>query len=317
MPYDAAVAAVGWPEAERIWRFSLDNNRFIAQTVEELDLDCGYLRRGSMSVAGSEEEWQELRDGARALRESEIECCLVAAQDLPRPFHREFFGGLYYPGNAEMNPARFVRGMAANLADSVSIFERTSVRGLRHDSEWVLDTGGGSVRAGALILATNAYTRDLLSGVSIASKRGQVLATGTLEQILVPFPMYANHGFWYWRQTADGRLVLGGARDLDLEGEIGTDERLHDAIQSALNAFCARICGASVAIEMRWAGIMGFTPDHFPLVGAIPGADGLYIAAGFSGHGVSLALRSGMQAARLAAGSATDIPCAFDPERFA
>jgi len=38
-----------------------------------------------------------------------------------------------------------------------------------------------------------------------------------------------------------------------------------------------------------WAGPYDFTPDWHPIVGAIPGIDGLYASVGTSGHGFKLA----------------------------
>ena len=54
----------------------------------------------------------------------------------------------------------------------------------------------------------------------------------------------------------------------------------------AFKTLAARWPGGAVAVTDRWAGIMGFTPDHLPLVG--PVAPGLCVTGGFSGHGVAM-----------------------------
>lgn len=316
MAFDAAVHAVGREEVEAVWHFSVENNRFIARAIEEHDIRCGYLRRGSMALAASEDEWEELRATARSLAESAIECCIVERTDLPVPFDRSHSGGIFSPGNAEMNSAAFARGLARTLAPAVNIFEHSPVRALSRRGGWVVSAAGGTVRATALILATNAYSQRLLPELAIEPKRGQVVATDPLGEVVVPFPMHANHGYLYWRQTVEGRLVVGGGRDMDLPGEVGTEELLHAEIQQELERLAGRIAGKPLPVAFRWAGIMGFTPDHFPMVGSLPGREGLYIAAGFSGHGVSLALRSGMEVARMAFGEEVDLPTAFNPARF-
>jgi glycine/D-amino acid oxidase-like deaminating enzyme len=196
------------------------------------------------------------------------------------------------------------------------IYEQSPVRALRRERRWALTGDTGTVSATRVIVATNAYTAELFPGVPIAPKRGQVLATQPVDRVIVPFPMYANRGYLYWRQTDGGRLVVGGARDMDLQGEVGIEERLHTEIQEVLERLAGRITGQALPSMFRWAGIMGFTPDLLPIVGAVPGSEGLYIAAGFSGHGVSLALQSGMEVARMALGQAACAPEAFDPARF-
>ena len=128
--------------------------------------------------------------------------------------------------------------------------------------------------------------------------------------------MYANYGYQYWRQTSGGRLVAGGWRDLDIPTEVGTEECLHDAIHGTLDAFCASIAGENVAIQYRWAGIMGFTPDALPLVGALSAQPGIYLAAGYSGHGVSMAFMCGARVALQAIGQAAYLPPSLSPDRF-
>jgi len=316
MEYAMAVERLGADVARDLWDFTVENNRTIARLIEEYQIDCGYLRRGSMSLAASEEEAQVFRRTHHALSTAGIATCLAAAEQLPRPFDRSYLAGLYYAGNAEMNSGAFVRGVAGALSPHVAFHERTRVGRLEHNGEWELSTPSGVVSARSVILATNAWTSTLLPDFPIYPTRGQVLATAPLLSVVVPFPMYANHGYQYWRQTADGRLVVGGWRDLDIAGEIGHEEIPHEGIQAALDAFVAATAGNEAEIEYRWSGCMGFTPDHFPLVGAVPGVPDLYVAAGYSGHGVSMAFKCGESVARRIEEQGGEIPQAFCPVRF-
>jgi glycine/D-amino acid oxidase-like deaminating enzyme len=317
MEYLRAVEASGAETVLEIWRFTERNNRAIGRIVQELRLECGYLRRGSMSLAVSEQEWERLRSGHTALRKVGIETCLVDRQDLPRPFDDAYLGGLYYPGNAEIQPAAFVRGVAGAVASRVQILERTCVEAVACSGSWILRTRSGVVQAESVILATNAYSPRLLPDLSIVPIRGQVLATVPLKPVVVPFPMYADFGYQYWRQTPDGRLVVGGWRNLHLAEETGSEETLHQGIQAELSRFAAWIAGHEMQVELRWAGIMGFTPDLLPLVGAVPGTQGLWMAAGYSGHGVAMAFSCGGCVAGSSTGQEGRIPECFNPERFA
>ena len=316
MEYADAVDRLGADTARDLWDFTVENNRTIARLIEEYEFDCGYLRRGSMSLAASEDEVTVLQRTHQALSTAGIATCLVAAEQLPRPFDRSYFAGLYYPGNGEMNSGAFVRGVADALSTRVAFHERTPLVSLKHNGEWELSTRTGVVRARSVILAANAWTSTLLPDVPIYPIRGQVVATASLPSVVVPFPMYANHGYQYWRQTVGGRLVAGGWRDLDIAREVGHEETLHEGIQAALAAFVNRTAGAEAAVDYRWSGCMGFTPDHFPLVGAVPGMPDLYVAAGYSGHGVSMAFRCGESVARSIGAPGERILRAFCPERF-
>jgi glycine/D-amino acid oxidase-like deaminating enzyme len=91
---------------------------------------------------------------------------------------------------------------------------------------------------------------------------------------------------------------------------------LNQRIQSALDEFCTAVAGPESVIEHRWAGIMGFTPDMLPLVGPVPGALDLYMAAGYSGHGVAMAFLCGRRVALLATGEQAQMPASFNPARW-
>lgn len=312
--YEVAVKSMGPDAARDVWSFTLDNNRLMSDLVERYDIDCGYLRRGSMSLSASPEEWADLRQAHADLTAAGIQTCLVEAERLPRPFDRMYTGGIYYPGNAEMNPGRFVRGVARQIADRIEIFEGTKVLTMQAGQGWVLETAQATVRAQSVLLATNAWTPRFIPA-PIVPQRGQVVATERLDRVLVPFPMYGDRGFQYWRQTPDGHVVVGGWRNLDLEGEARHEEAITARIQAALDAMVDAIAPGA-KIERRWAGIMGFTPDSLPMVGRVPGEDGLWVAAGFSGHGVSMAFTAGGRSALGALGQPANVPGAFDPGRW-
>jgi len=74
---------------------------------------------------------------------------------------------------------------------------------------------------------------------------------------------------------------------------------------------------AGLRVIRAWAGTVELTPDHRPLVGAIPGVPGAFIASGFCGNGFALGPVAGAIMAELVAGEepAQDLS-AFDPGRF-
>ena len=59
---------------------------------------------------------------------------------------------------------------------------------------------------------------------------------------------------------------------------------------------------ATVGLARSWAGLEAFTPDGLPVIGPVPGVEGLLVAAGFSGHGFALSPAVGDVLARLALG---------------
>jgi gamma-glutamylputrescine oxidase len=289
--------------AQTIWRFTSENQRMIEMAINEFGLEAEYRRLGSIGLAADAMEWNWIRTSTETARKSGLAVELIPREELESEWLRQnYFGGAWYPGNGEIHPAKFVRGLAAALVrNGVQVYEGTSVGEIAAAATGVrIDCGEGSILAGTVIVATNAYTGQLFPA---------------LDRVVAHYPVYANHGFQYWRQLPDGRLVLGGWRDMDFSSEVGTDETLHAKIQRQLDVVATGLCGGPIEVEYRWSGIMGFTPDRLPMVGAIPGLDYMYICAGYSGHGLAMAFHCGKVVVDHVLGRTSEFSMLFSPER--
>ena len=81
------------------------------------------------------------------------------------------------------------------------------------------------------------------------------------------------------------------------------------ALASLTNAFPVF---ANVRIAQRWGGMIDVTPDAVPVISAVDGVPGFFIATGFSGHGFGI----GPAAGRLMANLVTDETPIVDPQAF-
>jgi gamma-glutamylputrescine oxidase len=297
--YPNARERFGATVAAQLWRFterSLDR-------MEELAGDA--LRRvGSLRLA-DDEELGAIRAEYAALVEDGIAAEWV--EELPAPLAAIFRGAILHPGDGSLQPARWVRRLAAHAAEAgAEIVEETRVESLEE------------IDAQHVVIATDGYTSGLLPELdrTIKPVRGQVIVTEPLAEIRYPRPHYARHGFDYWQQIPDGRLVLGGRRDKSLEAEFTNVEALTEPIQSELESFATELIGQEPRIEHRWPGIFGSTADSLPLVGRVPGRDGTWVAAGYSGHGNVMGLACGELVAQAILGSPAPELQYFDPARL-
>jgi glycine/D-amino acid oxidase-like deaminating enzyme len=223
--------------------------------------------------------------------------------------------------DGELDPARFVRGVSQHAVDlGVRLFENSRVVRVEANGpgEMAVHTASGELRAQMLILCTNAHTGALSPWFAdkVDPVRGQMLATAPAPPLFA-CPVYADHGFDYWRQDEFGRVVLGGWRNLDPAAEVGTSEILHPAIQSRMTEFLHRFPAMrDVAITHRWAGTMGFSRDGLPIVGAVPGLPGAFAAAGFTGHGFGFAWTCGQALAKLVVEGQSEVADLFPSRRF-
>jgi sarcosine oxidase subunit beta len=149
--------------------------------------------------------------------------------------------------------------------------------------------------------------------------RGQVLSTEPIKRVF-NVGLAVDWGTVYWRQTAEGVIVMGGYRGLDRETETTSNEELNPAIQSALEGFLPKAFPdiPQIQVARRWAGIMDETPDEKPIVGQWPARSQTWVVAGFGGHGLPPALGATRAlASSIAQGQITTELDPLSPDRFA
>jgi glycine/D-amino acid oxidase-like deaminating enzyme len=278
MPYDAAREQLGHEKARELWELTeraLDRMAALAGDA---------LRRvGSLRL---EEDRAELEAEYEALREDGF---AVAWDD----------GALLHPEDGSLQPARWVRRLAALAGDAGAE--------IREGSRVVLD----DLEADTVVVATDGLGGELVSGIT--PTRGQVLVTEPLPKLRWPRPHYARHGYDYWQQLPDRRLVLGGRRDAALETESTDEEAVTEPVQRALDAFLGELARGA-RVTHRWAGIWGTTDDRLPLVGRVD--DRVWVSAGYSGHGNVLGLACGELVADAILGERDPLLELFDPLRL-
>lgn len=300
MRYDAARSRFGPERAAAFWRLT---ERTLDRMGELAGDAC--RRVGSLRLAADEQERDELRAEHDALRADGF--AVEWFDELPERLAGTYPAAILHPEDAALHPGRWVRRLAVQAADAgAEIRERTRVVSLDElDTEHV-------------VIATDGYTSGLVEDLDRAVRptRGQVVATEPLSELLYARPHYTRRGFDYWQQLPDGRLVAGGRRDVTLEAEFTAAEATTEPVQVALESLLRDLVGYQPAITHRWSGIFGTSPDDLPLVGLIPGREGVWVSGGYSGHGNVLGLAAGDLVAKAILGRREPELELFDPARL-
>ncbi len=294
--YDVARETYGADESGALWRWT-------EETLDRMEEVAGDAleRPGSYRLAADEEERENIRAEYEALHEDGF------AADWLDEFPR-FHGAIHHHGDGSIQPARFVRRLASRAAAAGAEFRE-------HDP--VADVE--QLDAERVLVATDGYGRDLVPELADAiwPARGQVVVSEPLDRVLYDRPHYARQGFDYWQQLPDRRLLLGGFRDVSIMDELTDVEETTPTIQASLERFLGELSGGKARISHRWAGIFALTQDMLPLVGPVPGRDGVWIAAGYSGHGNVMGFGCGSLVADAMLGRAPELLGLFEPERLA
>lgn len=299
-PYPVTAESIGRERAAAFWRWT-------EEELVRLAADAGdaFWHTGSLRLAADADERVELEHEYDLLREDGF--AVEWRDELAPPLAGRFPAALFHPPDGVLQPARVVRRIAARAAHAgAELREHERV---------------GSVEAAdadTVVVATDGYPSGLLGPLEglIVPTRGQVLATEPLAENLFEIPHYGRHGFDYWHQPEDGRIVAGGFRDVSLQDEFTADELTTPLVQNALEEFVTGLVGRPLRVDYRWAGIFGMVLDFLPVVGRVPGREGLWVAGGYSGHGNVLGFACGRLVARAILGETDPLLELFEPARL-
>lgn len=108
-------------------------------------------------------------------------------------------------------------------------------------------------------------------------------------------PCYANFYLDYFRQMPNGALLIGGFRQLEKATEVGYSDHVTEVIQNSLHDFVKNHLPQfkDSKVTHRWSGVMGFSRDGQPIVGALPDDSQVFFCGGYTGHGMGLAFHTG------------------------
>jgi gamma-glutamylputrescine oxidase len=279
--YARAVARYGRGVAAEVWSFTVENHALVAAAAATLD--ARHHVRGSLTVALDAGEASSLDEAATLLAEDRLPGVITDAGGIAGALR-----AMLNPGDGEIDPVRLVRGLAAAHADRVH--EDTGVVAVDDGPEHAaVHLDRGSIEADAVVLATNAWTAQLLA-VPISPVRAQMAATAPVPPSIAR-PVYAEWGNRYWRQRDDGTVLVGGFRHRALAEEVGYNISATAAVQAHIDAQIEQLVPGA-AVTHRWAGTMGFSEDGLPLVGLMPGVRRIHVCAGFTGHGMGFAVKA-------------------------
>ena len=139
------------------------------------------------------------------------------------------------------------------------------------------------------IICANAFIKNLIPEIDVKPGRGQVIATKPIGNLKFKGIFHYDEGYYYFRNYGK-RVIFGGGRNLDFEGEESEEFKQNEKIVNDLKQKLDDIIlpNQSYEIEDMWTGIMGFTDNKLPLIRKI----GDNITAAISCNGMGIALSS-------------------------
>jgi glycine oxidase len=291
------------------------------ELLERTGIDIGYRRTPLLRVALDEMEEHELRERRGWQDRSGIPVAWLdasSALDLEPGLNPQLRAALYYANDHQVNALDLTRALVRATVDlGATLRERTPVEGLILEGDRVtgIETGGETVHAAEVVIATGAWSAawgaSLRTSLPVRPVRGQMVAVQT-SGTPIRNVVFSNAG--YMVSKPEGLTYVGAT-----EEEAGFDSRpTAGGVAWLLGVIPRLVPGLSAAkFAGAWAGLRPGTPDRLPLLGRLPGWQGVTLATGHFRNGVLLAPATGQLISDLVRLQRSRLPLqAFDPARF-
>ncbi|WP_291274496.1 FAD-dependent oxidoreductase [Flavobacterium sp.] len=158
-------------------------------------------------------------------------------------------------------------------------------------------TNNLSFKTNKLLFTTNGFASQLTNN-RVTPARAQVLITKPIENLDIKGTFHLDRGYYYFRNI-DNRILFGGGRNLDFEGETTTELKTTELIQNRLEDLLKTVILPNTAfeIEHRWSGIMGVGNHKKPIVEQL--SNHVFCGVRMGGMGVAIGSLIGQELADL------------------
>lgn len=299
---------MGRAAADVLWQSSLTSVELVKGLISEHQIDCD-LKQGVMHVAAKPSHVAEIRESVaykqKVLGYDKIH--FVADDEVQAMLGTEhYYGGEYWEDAVHLHPLNYALGLAAAASKAgVRIHEHSRVTSYNDGQNAEVRTQTGVVKANYILLACNGYLDKLEPRIAgkIMPINNFIIATEPLsdelsrrinrDDVAVADSRFVIN---YFKLSGDKRLLWGGGENYSRH----FPKDIPHFVRPYLLQFYPEL--DDVKIDYGWGGTLAITLNRMPHFERLE--ENLFVAQGYSGHGVALATLGGKLMAEAISGSA-------------
>jgi sarcosine oxidase subunit beta len=316
---EIASGATGWtsgivrvhytnePEA----RLALLSRRYFREWPDLIGGTAGFRQTGFLRIVGPHDR-ERLDANVAMLRRIGTPVDLLEPDDLralqPDLATEDVGGAAHEPEGGYAAGVEAAQSLIERaVAEGAEVRRGTAVTALRTEDGRItgVETAQGSVACGQVLLAAGAWTGALLRGLGVELPvRVKLIRAGLIahppERPVGHVTVYDDAIGTYYRPDAGVRTEFGLRYLWDVDPEaVGSSVGL-DVLADGARYLVPRIPAlAEGGLARAWGAPDGFSSDGASILGAVPGIEGLYLAAAGSGTGFKIAPAAGLGLAEL------------------
>jgi sarcosine oxidase subunit beta len=313
-------------------RMSLYSIPFFRDFEQTMGHPSGYRAQGYLLLATNERHMGYLRSNVQIQTAAGLDAVRLVTKDdivrlVPQLRSDDIVGGTFCSIDGFVDPYSVMTGFTLRAVDQgAQLFRDAAVTAIDRDSQGIsaVHTTQTKIETRIVVNAAGAWSAQIakMAGLDLPVEplRRMLVPTEPFEKIShgAPMTIDLSTGFHF---RPEGLGLLMAWADPEEKSSFNTNfDRAF--VEKVLTLGVSRVPvleEVAVNPSRAWAGLYEMTPDHHPILGAAPGIPGLFLASGFSGHGVMHSPATGKIMADLILKGATDLIDAklLDYNRFA
>ncbi len=318
---------VSWEEPSTHLDLAALSHRLYQELSQDLPLDIEYRKVSSLGIIETPDGISAMEGLVERLQARGAHCRLLSAEELrglEPNIAPDLAGGAIFEDDGQVNPLYVTQALAASVRSGGGVIKtQTEVTGFEftpgHGSIQAVVTQNGRIPTPQVVIAAGAWSGEVgkLAGINIpvSPRKGLLVVTTQVpEGRLFNAKIIFSAGYLdtvsqgeasgiavaaNLQKTRHGNLILGSSRQF-----VGFDPFVDPHVVSQMLSRCLRFFPglAKVTALRTWAGFRPYTPDLLPIISPVQAVNGLYIASGHEGIGITEAPITGLLISQMITG---------------
>ena len=306
--HDELVKKMGKDAADMLWNLSLDSVDLVKDLIKKHQIECD-LKSGVLDVAAKASHMDDMKEEYEYFTEKlNYEHVKYVDKDEVQDMlgTDKYYNGYVLTDAAHLHPLNYALGLAdAASKAGAQIFENSRVTSYKGGNGAQVTTENGVVNAKYILMACNGYLENLAPKVAgkIMPINNFILATEPLSEELCrkinrDDVAVADTKFVinYFKLSGDNRLLWGGGENYTR----AFPKDIPNFVRKYMLEFYPEL--KDVKIDYGWGGTLAITLNRMPHFDRVE--ENVFVAQGYSGHGVAMATLGGKVMADAIRGSA-------------
>lgn len=302
---------VTWEEPEIHLELARHSNALYQELAQTLETDIEYRHTGSIAIVEDPHKMEGMLQMVERLQAWGLTCRMLSARELCElepNIAPDVAGGAYFDEDAQVNPLHATQALAQAARQMGAVVDSfTEVTGFEFSpgkqAVTAVVTTKGRISTGAVVIAAGAWSGMVgkLAGLEIpvTPRKGILIVTAPVPQDFIHAKVILAAGYMdsvksgassgvsvaaNVQQMANGNLLLGSSRQL-----VGFDPSVDPKVVAMMIQRNLRFFPnlAGISAIRTWSGFRPYTPDLLPIISPVMNLDGIFLACGHEGIGIT------------------------------